>query len=253
MTGDTRPPACDQNGSYPTAVHAQIVAAMGKLGPQFGLDLGDHMYVCGQSLANAQLQMGYYTQGLKGFPSYFAMTMGNHECEGGKDCSANTTDVNYSTFLAALQQVSQQAQPNYALQIHTRLGRATVVVVADNSFSSADQAWLARTLADADANSKYTLIAKHHPVTGTRPGPAVVWQTIQPHKYSLLLMAHNHDYEHSGSNVTSDGRGVICGLGGANTSHTGFCRVQQAADGTLHFTQYDVNANPGDTWSVPPQ
>ena len=84
--------------------------------------------------------------------------MGNHECEGGKDCSANTTDVNYSTFLNALKQVSKQTNPNYALQLQTRLGRATLVVVADNSFSAADQAWLTSTLTDADKNSKRTNI-----------------------------------------------------------------------------------------------
>jgi hypothetical protein len=253
MTGDTRPPACDQNQNYPTAIHAQIVQAMGRLKPQFGLALGDFMYVCSQKLANAQFQMGAYVDGLKAFPSYFALTMGNHECEGGKDCSANPADVNYSTFLAALSQVSQQRAPNYALQIQTRRGRATVVVVADNSFSAVDQAWLEWTLADADLGSAYTIIAKHHPVTGSRTGPAAPWQIISKHKYSLLLMGHNHDYEHKGSNVTPDGRGVICGLGGANVSHTGFCRVQQAADGRLDFTQYDANGNPGDAWSVAPQ
>ena len=89
MTGDTRPSACDQNANYPIALHTQIIQLMAKMNPQFVLDLGDHMYVCSQSLANAQLQMGYYVQGLQGFPTYFAMTMGNHECEGGKDCSSN--------------------------------------------------------------------------------------------------------------------------------------------------------------------
>jgi len=251
MTGDTRPSTCGQSSGYPVALHAQIVQSMGKMNPQFGLDLGDHMYVCGQNLADAQQQMGYYVQGLQGFPAYFAMTMGNHECEGGQDCSANPTDVNYSTYLAALKQVSKQTSPNYALQIQTRLGRATIVVVADNSFAAADRTWLESTLSEADRNSKYTIIAKHHPVTGSRTGPPAPWQVMQNHKFSLVLQAHDHDYAH---NTTAySGRTVVCGLGGANPSHTGFCRVQQAADGSLHFTQYDVNANPGDTWTVPPQ
>ena len=251
MTGDTRPSTCGQNAGYPVALHAQIVQSMGRMKPQFGLDLGDHMYVCGQNLAEAQQQMGYYVQGLQGFPAYFAMTMGNHECEGGQDCSANPNDVNYSTYLAALRQVSKQTSPNYALQIQTRLGRATIVVVADNSFGAADRTWLESTLSEADRNSKYTIIAKHHPVTGSRTGPPAPWQVMQNHKYSLVLQAHDHDYAH---NTTAfAGRTVVCGLGGANPSHTGFCRVQQAADGSLQFTQYDVNANPGDTWSVPPQ
>jgi hypothetical protein len=232
-------------------LHAQIVTAMGKMNPQFGLDLGDHMYVCSQNVAAAQAQMGFYVQGLQGFPTYYAMTMGNHECES-LDCSANPNDANYSTYMAALKQVSKQDKPNYALQIATRHGRATLIVVADNSFSAADQQWLERTLADADANSKYTIVAKHHPVAGSRIGPPAPGRIISNHKYSLLLMAHNHDYEHSGSNIGSP-RQVICGLGGANANHTGFCRVQQQADASLSFTQYDMNGNPGDTWSVGPQ
>jgi hypothetical protein len=197
--------------------------------------------------------MAAYVEGLQAFPAYFALTMGNHECQGGKDCSANLADVNYQAFLAALRQVSGQQSPNYALQIQTRLGRATLVVVADNSFSADDQSWLEQTLADADRASKYTIVAKHHPVTGSRPGPPAPWRILSRHKYSLLLMGHNHDYEHSGANVTPDGRGVICGLGGANLAHTGFCRVQQAPDGRLDFTQYDADGNPGDAWSVAPQ
>jgi hypothetical protein len=251
-TGDTRPPSCDDNAAYPSALLAQILAAMANTSPQLAVDLGDHMYVCSQSLANAQLQMGLYTKALVGFPSYFAMTMGNHECESSS-CTGYSTDVNYTTFMAALGQVSKQARANYALQIQTRLGRATLVVVADESFSSTDQSWLDSALADADAHSKYTIVAKHHPVAGTRMGPTAPWQVISAHKYSLILTAHNHDYEHSGSNVLSNGRAVVCGLGGANASYTGFCRVQQAADGTLHVTRYSMNGNPGDTWSVGPQ
>jgi hypothetical protein len=249
LTGDTRPGSCNDTAHYPTAVHQQIVRAMGALNPQFALDLGDHMYACSQNATAAQQQMALYTQGLTGFPSLFLMTMGNHECES-TDCSSNTSDVNYVAFSQALQTVSKQSAPNYALQIQTRLGRVTVVVVADDFFGTAQQAWLQSTLTDADSGSIATIVAKHHPVTGSRTGPAAPWNVIQGHKYSLLLTAHNHDYEHS---TSLSGRSVICGLGGANTSHTGFCRVQQTADGQLHFTQYDANGNPGDTWAVAPR
>ena len=46
------------------------------------------------------------------------------------------------------------------------------------------------------------------------------------------------------------GRTAICGLGGASTSQTGFCRVQQQADGRLAFTRYDLDGNGLDAWSV---
>ncbi|MGZ6142232.1 MAG: metallophosphoesterase [Myxococcales bacterium] len=250
VTGDTRPGSCDAVASYPTAIHQQIVRSMAAANPQFALDLGDHMYACSQNAQSAQQQMSLYTAPLSGFPSLFLMTMGNHECES-TDCSSHTTDVNYAAFAQALQQVSKETAPNYALQIQTRLGRVTLVVVADNFFGTAQQAWLQGVLTDADASSIATLVAKHHPVTGSRTGPAGPWNVIQNHKYSLVMTAHNHDYEHDASALT--GRSVICGLGGANSAHTGFCRVQQAADGQLHFTQYDATGNPHDTWAVSPR
>jgi len=247
LTGDTRPPACDDTAGYPTAIHQQIVRAMAALHPQMALDLGDHMYVCAQNLAMAQQQMALYTEPLAGFPALVFMTMGNHECES-TDCSANPADANYTAYSQALKQVSQQEAPNYALQIQTRLGRVTLAVVADNFFGATQQAWLESTLADADANSTVTLVAKHHPGTGQRTGPAAPWRIINQHKYSLLLTAHDHNYQHN--QTAFSGRSVICGLGGANPANTGFCRVQQTADGLLHFTQYDATGNPHDTWSV---
>ena len=149
-----------------------------------------------------------------------------------------------------LAQVSKQSEPNYALQIQTRHGRVSVVVVADNYFGADQQQWLERTLSDADAHSVATIVAKHHPVTGQRTGPPAPWQIIQNHKYTLLLAAHDHNYQHP---TAFAGRTTVCGLGGANTSHTGFCRVQQGADKKFRFTQYDATGNPGDTWAVDPQ
>lgn len=250
MTGDTRPGACDQTASYPTAIHQQIVRSMAALNPQFALDLGDHMYVCSQSLATAQAQMNLYTAPLASFPSLFLMTMGNHECES-TDCTSKPTDANFAAFSQALKAVSKEDAPNYALQIETRLGRVTLVVVADNYFGAAQQAWLSSVLTDADVGSIATLVAKHHPATGSRTGPAAPLNIVLQHKYSLLMTAHDHQYSHDKTNL--GGRSVICGLGGANTAHTGFCRVQQTADGQLHFTQYDATGNPHDTWAVAPR
>ena len=252
VTGDTRPPTCNDVAGYPAAVHAQIVQSMAAVQPQLGLDLGDHMYACGAAgQQSAQPQMDLYVKGLAGFPALFLMTMGNHECDNGQDCSTRPDDPNWKAFSAALGAVSKQSEPNYALQIQTRHGRVTLVVIADNYFGPDQRAWLERVLSDADSGSKATLIAKHHPVTGSRSGPPAPWQIAQNHKYTLVMTAHDHKYTHSTS--TLGGRTVICGLGGANASHTGFCRVQQGADGKFSFTQYDVGGNPGDTWSVDPQ
>ena len=248
VTGDTRPPNCGATALYPSAIHAQVIKAMEAARPQFALDLGDHMYVCGQDAAAAQRQMDLYVQPLAGFPVPFFMTMGNHECENGADCSQNHADVNFAAFSKALQTVSGQSLPYYALQIETRLGRATVVVVADNYFDATAQSWLEQTLADADRRSAYTIVAKHHPVTGSRMGPLGPLQVIQRHKVSLILTAHDHRYSHD--TVSFGARSVICGLGGANAAHTGYCRVAQASDGSLKFSVFDATGNPGDAWSV---
>ena len=172
LTGDTRPGACNDTANYPTALHQQIVRSMAAVNAQFALDLGDHMYACSQNAQAAQQQMALYTAPLSSFPAPFFMTMGNHECENGADCSANASDVNYAAFAQALRSVSKETAANYALQIQTRLGRVTVVVVADNFFGAAQQAWLQSTMTDADTGSIATLVAKHHPVTGSRTGPA---------------------------------------------------------------------------------
>ena len=252
LTGDTRPAHCNAVDQYPAATHAQIIAAMGTFKPQFGIDLGDHMFACNETAAlTAQPQMDLYLKGLEGFPASFFMTMGNHECIWGADCSTRPDDPNYKAFSAALLKISKQSKPNYALQIQTRKGRVTVVIVADNYFGAPEKTWLEATLTDADAKSVATIVAKHHPVTGSRTGPPGPWQVIQGHKYTLILSAHDHSYSHEPTAFA--GRTVICGLGGANPNNTGFCRVQQGDDGKFRFTAYDATGNPGDTWSVDPQ
>jgi hypothetical protein len=102
---------------------------------------------------------------------------------------------------------------------------------------------------------------KHHPIAETvgslRSGPSWSYNLITggTHKYTLVLTAHAHDYDHPTS--AYGGRSVICGLGAANTSYTGFCRVQQQGDGTLKFTAYDlfgnVRTDPSSTFVVAPQ
>ncbi len=223
---------------------------MAAVHPQFGLDLGDHMYACSKDSQAAQDQMNLYVQALAGFPAPFFMTMGNHECES-QDCSGPTGDVNFAAYRNALATVSGKTLPYYSVQIATRFGRATLVVVSDNYFDAAAKSWLESTLSDADANSVYTLIAKHHPVTGSRTGPSGATQVILKHKYSLILTAHNHNYSHATAEY--GGRSVVCGLGGANTAHVGFCRVTQTSTGQLTLTQYDTSGNPRDSWSVSPR
>ena len=259
-TGDTRPSSCNDTAGYPKAAIAQIAQAMKALRVQFAVDLGDHMYVCSDtgalSMAEldsaAQTQMGFYLGAVAQGPSTWWMTMGNHECDAAyalrQPCIVGGAhDPNFAAYMSAL----GRPQPYYATDVRTSAGLARFVVVADDSWDAAQSAWLSSTLTDADVKAKYTIVARHHPVTGTRSGPPEILSILQQHKYTLLLTAHNHDYEHDTASWGS--RSAVVGLGGAG-GLWGFGTVLQNADGTLTFVQRDANGNPiGAAWSVSPQ
>jgi len=255
ITGDSRPPFCDLVSNYPDAIVKAEAAQMAALPAQFAVDLGDHMFAClagsgGPLASTAATQMQKYVAAVSGYPKPWFMSMGNHECLDQLDCSGQgLLDPNYAAFYPALGTVSHQDLPYYSVDIRTRPGLVRLVFVADNFASQEQQLWLPRILADADQNAVHTIVLKHHPYKGDT-GPGWPWPAINAHRVSLLLTAHEHLYEHD--TTALGGRTVVCGLGGANTANTGFCRVQQREDNSLAFTEYDLSGNPRDTWSVPP-
>jgi len=249
-TGDTRPSACDETNLYPKAAIAQIATAMKALKVQFTVDLGDHMYVCNGSDLEAQQQMGFYMTAIGSGPSTWWMTMGNHECGSNQyPYSCFTTgphDANFAAYLSAL----KRPLPYYFTDVVTAQGKARFVYVDDDSWNATQASWLSSTLTEADS-FKYTIIVRHHPVQGSRTGNSQILDTIHAHKYSLILTAHNHDYEHD--TTTWGARSTVVGLGGAG-GHWGFATILQNTDGTLSFVQRDANGNPvGTPWSVTPQ
>ncbi len=250
-TGDTRPGNCDDTTAYPRAAITEIAKAMKALKVQFALDLGDHMYVCNGSTSEAQIQMGYYTDAISGGPSTFFMTMGNHECgrfssSGGySGCFGSFADANYDTYLAAL----GRPKPYYSFDVTTNAGLARFVVIADDAWNGAQNAWLQATLAEADTKAAYTIIARHHPTTGSRTGNVEILNTIEAHKYSLILTAHSHQYARGSDH---GGRAPIIGIGGApGSTPPGFATILQQTDGALQFTLRDAVGNPvGAPWVV---
>src|SRR5438552_3178996 len=189
ITGDTRPGSCNRTEDYPSAAIGQIARAMKALRVQFALDLGDHMYVCNQSLLEAQAQMRLYLDAVAQGPPVWWMTMGNHECGNEAppySCFAGRGDANFTAYMAAL----RRPLPYYATDVQTSLGKARFVVIADDSWDGAQADWLESTLAAADATARYTVVARHHPVTGPRTGNSRIVQAIAHHKYSLILTAH---------------------------------------------------------------
>jgi hypothetical protein len=247
-TGDTRPGNCDETDQYPRAAIAQIASSMKALRVQFAVDLGDHMYVCNRSDAEARQQMSFYMSAIESGPFTWWMTMGNHECGATKapySCFVNGPhDANFAAFLGAL----GRPQPYYFADVATARGKARFVSIADDAWDDSQAAWLSATLAEADSFA-YTFVVRHHPVQGSRTGNQQILDTIAAHRYSMILTAHNHDYEHDGKSF--GGRSAVVGLGGAG-GRFGFGTVLQSADGSLTFVRRDANGNPvGQPWSVP--
>ncbi len=251
-TGDTRPPNCEDTAQYPTAVVNSVVDQIRTHGAQFGVDLGDHMYVCNNDLSIATAQMNLYVQSIARLGQTWFMTQGNHECSHGP-CLTGSTNANYVAFMKALAPVS--STPYYSFEVQTSLGLAIFVVVADNSWDSTQSAWLERTLKDADSRAAYTIVAKHHPAADTAVSTnSTVMAMIRRHKFSLLLTGHNHLYKHP---KTDSARELILGTGGApliaGGSFYGYAMIDQQSDGRLQVSIYDLNSNtPVDVWSVGP-
>src|SRR5436190_9993077 len=250
-TGDTRPAECDQTNAYPKEAIAQVAAAMRALRVQFTVDLGDHMYVCNQSDPQARQQMAFYLDAVARGPSAWWMAMGNHECGSSKYPYAcfvdGPHDANFAAFMAAL----KRPLPYYANDVRTSLGLARFVIIADDSWSPAQAAWLDDALADADDRARYTIVVRHHPVQGTQTGAAEILSILRRHRYALILTAHDHEYRHD--TATWGARSVVIGLGGAG-GRWGFGTVLQGTDGALVFVQRDANGNPvGSPWGVTPQ
>ncbi len=252
ITGDTRPPNCEDTAGYPTAIINGIADAMQAKRAQFVFDLGDHMYVCNNTLSIAQTQMGLYMQSVQRYSGTWFMTMGNHECTSGP-CLLGSTNANYTAFMAALAPIS--SKPYYAFNIETSLGRATFVTVADNAWDSAQSTWLTQTLTAADSSSKYTIVLRHHPEGDTSVSTnATIMSIIRQHKFALFLTGHAHSYSHM---TTDSGRDLVMGLGGApllasGATYHGYAMIDQQASGTLTVTVYDVAGTVHDTWSVGP-
>jgi hypothetical protein len=264
FTGDTRPTSCDATSAYPGAAFQSVLgtAANPQFAAQFGLDLGDHMFVCSGGLATARTQMKIYTDALAAkWPATLPwfMTMGNHECNsGGGSQQCGTSDVNYVAFQEALVSVSKHDNPNYKVDLQTRLGLVRIIVAADNQATQADVDQLKAWMTEADTAAYAVFIAKHHTVAGNRSGPTwVLSQLIDNHKVTAILVAHDHKYYRSayargglGPSIGGSVPAVVCGLGAANSTYRGFCRLQQKADGSFEMTKYDDSGLPGDVWNL---
>jgi len=261
-TGDTRPQS--SSSSYPSSLQNVIdgiYTAMKANGVQFAMDGGDHMEASSTSDATGNMNSYAKAAALLGKPVF--MTMGNHECANsynmGVSCGsagAATSDTKMKAYMPALQTISGQSSPYYRFDINTQAGRATFLVVADDAWNDTQQTWLENQLADADANSKYTFVSKHHP-DGNMDQTyfQTIYNLVKSHRYTLFLTGHSHEYKHQ----YNDRRAVVMGLGGApfdnpNQMWYGYLTVMQCPDDSVTVTVYDTTSGMVfDTFNVPPQ
>ncbi len=250
--GDTRPARCDDRAGYPAAVIRDIYREEAARGVQFAVDLGDHMYVCDDSLDEARAQMRIYRDAarLLGAPTFY--TLGNHDC-GDDHCVGDGASANLTAFLEALAPTSEQ--PWYRVEVMTSSGLAVFVFVAGEVWSEAQARWLDRTLADADRRARYTIVVNHHPLDDERPTDRALHDLMRTHHFALLLTGHTHLYLHD---LAADpaGRAVRMGCGGAplyGGTFFGYGTVQQGDDDRLYVRIYDQRTDAlRDEWSVPP-
>jgi hypothetical protein len=255
ITGDTRPPACEDTADYPTSIMNKIADAATATHAQFALDMGDHMFVCNNHPAPANAQMALYMDSVHRFANPWFMTEGNHECMGSESghCTLSSTNANYLAFMDKLAPVA--TKPYYEINIHTSQGLASFVFVGDNSWTTAQKTWLENTLTTADANAKYTIVVKHHPATDTSiASNATIMSIVRAHKFALLLTGHAHHYSHPSAD---QGREIVLGIGGAplsgSTTYHGYALVDQKSNGNLRVTVYSLSTGLAqDTWTVPP-
>ncbi len=262
-TGDTRP--VNSSSSYPQSLQTVadgIYSAMAANGVEFALDGGDHMEA--SSSTEAAGNMTSYAAAvakLNGKPVF--MTMGNHECSlsynPGPSCggaNAATTDIKMKPYMASLKTISGQTSPYYRFDIMTNAGKATFIVIADDAWNDTQQTWLTTQLTDADANSKYTFVSKHHPDQNMdQTYFQTIYNLVTSHKYTLFLTGHSHEYKHQ----YNDKRGVVMGLGGApfdnpNQMWWGYLTATQCPDDSVTVTVYDESTGAiQDSFNVPPQ
>jgi hypothetical protein len=258
-TGDTRDSSSGSgySSTLQTTINT-IYKQMKRQGVSFALDGGDHMEASSGSEAAACMSDYASAAALLGKPLF--MTYGNHECSqsfnNGSCGSGWSTDTKSVPYMNTLKQMIGAATPYYRFDVMTNSGKATFIVVADDAWDSTQQSWLTTQLTDADANSKYTFVSKHHPDGNTdQPFFQTIYNLVTSHKYTLFLTGHSHEYKHQ----YTDHRAVVMGLGGApfdnpSQQFNGYLTVMQCPDDHIYVTAYDISTQMAfDTWNVPPQ
>lgn len=244
--GDARPPNADETTSYPSTILSGIFSMAKAKGASFMIGTGDYMYADSQAAVDAQIAL--FKQAEANFTNPIYLGMGNHECNGYTDsnCPLFNEYPNVKAYMEMLPATVKT--PYYRIDFDTPAGKAKLIFVAANAWSTTQEAWLTAQLADA---TKYTFVIRHEPYNGphdTAPGAGPSEMLLAPGNYTLELLGHTHEYKRT------DTTHVISGNAGAPISGGGgygFLLVEQLADETIQVSEYDeATGDVTDMWKV---
>ncbi len=252
IVGDTRPATEDDTAHYPTAIITQIFSDLAGASPSppFIVSTGDYQF-SNPTKNEAAKQLQLYSSARGSYAGVQFPVMGNHECTGAtaSNCGANGTDGltnNYNAFMSGMLAPLQQTTPYYVINVNAADASWTskFVFVAANAWDQAQSDWLDQTLA---VPTTYTFVVRHEPASAnTAPGVTPSEAIMAKYPYTLALVGHSHEYQHS-KNVNV--REVIIGNGGApisNNQDFGYGIVTQRGDGSLQLDMYDYVSNQPD-------
>jgi hypothetical protein len=253
VVGDTRPATEDDTANYPTAIISKIFSDVSavKPVPPFIVSTGDYQFSNPYGTqAGAQLQLYLNARGPYGGVQFPAM--GNHECTGGtaSNCgagNANGITNNYTQFMNMLLGPIQKTAPYYTINVSApdNSWTAKFVFVAANAWDATQSAWLDGALAQP---TTYTFVVRHESASAnTAPGVTPSETIMAKYPYTLAIVGHSHEYQHS---KYTNPRQVIIGNGGAPLAlnqNYGYALVVQRSDGSLQVDMFDYQTQQPDT------
>jgi len=243
IVGDTRSATADDTPHYPTSIITRVFDDLGGVTPvpPFVISTGDYQYSKPNgNEAAPQLQL--YINSKANYPGLQFPTIGNHECTGAtaSNCGAGNVDGTPTTYLSYMSMMLgplQKTTPYYEIDVAAADASWTAkfVFVAANAWDSTQAAWLDQALARP---TTYTFVVRHEPAGATQaPGVAPSEAMMAAHPYTLSIVGHSHEYNHSPGS-----RQVLVGNGGAplgTGQDFGYAIVTQRADQSLVVDMVD--------------
>jgi hypothetical protein len=253
VVGDTRPATEDDTAHYPTAIIGTIFNDLSGVTPQppFVVSTGDYQF-SNPNGAEAANQLKLYVAARGPYTGVQFPAMGNHECTGAtaSNCgsgNANGLTNNYKEFMSQLLGPLQQTSPYYVIDVSATDSSWTAkfVFVAANAWDQTQATWFDTAMAQP---TTYTFVVRHESASAnTAPGVTPSEAIMANHPYTLAIVGHSHEYQHS---KFSHPKEVIIGNGGAPLAlnqNYGYAIIAQRTDGSLQVDMFDYQTQQPDT------